>query len=116
MALNHEAVRRAYPSVITILDTEPQTFLDANGDPVVVDSLVVAPHEADVLTEGLAEAELLWVAGELEAATQEIQKHEDADPTATSLETLWRAYRIAVRAWPDNVSFPDSLFRPTPPA
>lgn len=61
------------------------------------------------------ERELSWVRNELHQASEEIGKHEDQDPSAIASEEGWRRYRVDLRAWPQQGSFPDAANRPTAP-
>lgn len=59
--------------------------------------------------------ELGWVQNELARAELEINKAQDSDPTATGTEADWRAYRVALRAWPQAADFPNKSSRPIAP-
>lgn len=55
----------------------------------------------------------IWRDGELERADIELLKAEDGDGTGTPSE--WRAYRRALRAWPESPEFPSQGSRPAAP-
>lgn len=58
--------------------------------------------------------ERAWRDSELARADIELNKSEDGDGVATPAE--WRAYRIALRAYPDTEGFPDNTqLRPIAP-
>ncbi|MOA61400.1 hypothetical protein D3C78_1865340 [compost metagenome] len=59
--------------------------------------------------------EKFWVEAELTRARDELEKVQDSDPQAIGSVSSWRDYRKALRAWQDNVNFPDSSKRPTAP-
>lgn len=82
---------------------------DATGHPVLTD-----PPPPSL--EQMAATERVWRDGELELADNEVRKHEDSDLAATATDGLWRAYRAALRAWPQASSFPDAAHRPVAPA
>lgn len=59
------------------------------------------------------EIERRWRDSELKRADVELLKAEDDDGVGTPKE--WRAYRKALRAWPENKDFPKMKFRPKAP-
>lgn len=59
-----------------------------------------------------AEIERQWRNEELAKADIEVNKALDSNlPTLPN----WKAYRQALRDWPDSSDFPDPTKRPTPP-
>lgn len=83
-----------------------------------------APSHASQLWDGstwlalevdTSEQERVWRDAELERADIELYKVQDSDPNAVGLVADWREYRKALRAWPQNESFPDSTQRPVAP-
>ncbi len=52
-----------------------------------------------------------WRDAQLSASDIEINKRTDLGQNALA----WRAYRIALRNWPEHANFPDPAFRPNPP-
>ncbi|QNR53877.1 tail fiber assembly protein [Pseudomonas phage phiK7A1] len=59
------------------------------------------------------DAERTWRNYELARADIEFNKVTDGEGTGTV--KAWKAYRIALRAWPDTEGFPDSTKRPVAP-
>jgi len=57
-----------------------------------------------------------WIDGELKRAADEIDKAQDFDPSAIGTEADWRAYRVALRAWPETEKFPNKQYRPMAPS
>lgn len=82
---------------------------DSGGFPVLADP-------PPLTLEQLAAVERDWRNGALVLADNEVRKHEDADPGVTATEQAWRAYRSALRAWPELTPFPDTAHRPVAPA
>lgn len=56
-----------------------------------------------------------WIQQEMSRTAEEILKAQDSDPTAVGTEADWRAYRVALRAWPENEHFPNKNYRPMAP-
>lgn len=56
-----------------------------------------------------------WRNIELKRADEELNKVQDSDPKATGTVAEWRQYRKDLRGWPENLNFPNSLFRPKSP-
>lgn len=54
-----------------------------------------------------------WRNSELDRADKELLKAEDGDGVGEP--AAWRAYRKALRAWPDSKDFPKSAKRPVAP-
>lgn len=67
-------------------------------------------------TEYAASVEKNWIEIELKKAANEIEKSQDSDPSAIGTEADWRAYRVALRAWPETEEFPDNQYRPMAPS
>lgn len=68
-----------------------------------------------VLEQSQLAAEKAWRNLELSRADQELNKVQDSDPKSTGTVTDWRAYRKELRAWPENINFPDVSSRPVAP-
>lgn len=56
-----------------------------------------------------------WIESELKRSADQIDKAQDSDPSAIGTETDWRAYRVALRAWPQDENFPNKELRPIAP-
>ena len=61
-------------------------------------------------TAEAASAERMWRDDELMVADIELNKLQDGVGVGTV--TAWRAYRCALRDWPEHPKFPDKAFRP----
>lgn len=98
--MNHEAIRRAYPNIVTILETDPPIFLDANESPVSVDMAQVAPHEAVVEAEreGVrAKAELKRIdLASIRSIREYIASKQDAPQILKDRETAAAAERAKI--------------------
>lgn len=57
--------------------------------------------------------ERVWRNGELDYADKVLNKI--ADGQVTEDPSAWRAYRVALRQWPDAQGFPDQANRPRRP-
>jgi len=69
--------------------------------------------EAEALKSAAVE-ERQWRNGELQRADIEVFKAEDVAGAFNAED--WRAYRQALRVWPNSPDFPDPSKRPTAPA
>lgn len=67
------------------------------------------PTDEEQLAMDIAR-EQAWVKGEMEFADEEIRALEDGD--GIGIESDWRDYRVALRAWPNHPNYPDSVSRP----
>lgn len=56
-----------------------------------------------------------WRNSELLRSDIELNKVQDSDPKAVGTVSDWRAYRKALRAWPEHSGFPNTDLRPTSP-
>jgi hypothetical protein len=88
---------------------------DDQGRPITVPALPISPEQ-------LAVRERLWRDAMLSSTDALVQRHRDeveagsgTTLTADQYQTL-QAYRIELRAWPDNEGFPEELQRPAAPA
>ena len=105
--MNHFAIRRAYPNVVTI-DDGTGAF-DANGDQVTLDQSLVDAAAAEMVTENA------WN----DLRTKRTQLLADTDYLALSDATLsedMRTYRQALRDLPANTSDPANPVWPTKPS
>ena len=106
MSLNHDAVRKAYPEVVTINgDTEA---LDADGNQVVFDLALVDAAAAELAAEQAWE-KLRQSRNQLLAETDYLAL---ADATLTD---EMRAYRQALRDLPANTADPADPVWPVKP-
>lgn len=80
---------------------------DSDGMPVWTD--------LEISLEHLYLAEESWVKSELDRAAEELNKVQDSDPKAIGTVADWRAYRRALRAWPDSEDYPETSKRPISP-
>ena len=105
--VNHDAVFRAYPNVVTY-DDGAGAF-DAEGNPVVIDMTLVNAATTDVEREA-AESRLRY---------QRNLRLEETDYLALSDATLtdeMRTYRQALRDLPANTTDPANPTWPTKPS
>ena len=105
--MNHFAIRRAYPNVVTI-DDGTGAF-DANGDQVTLDQSLVDAAAAEMVTENA------WN----DLRTKRTQLLADTDYLALSDATLsedMRTYRQALRDLPANTTDPANPTWPTKPS
>lgn len=65
--------------------------------------------------QDLENIERAWRNAELQRSDVELNKVQDSDPKAIGNVSDWRHYRRLLRAWPDDVNFPDNQFRPVSP-
>ena len=104
--MNHSAIRRAYPNVVTIDDSAGA--FDANGAQVALDQSLVDAAAAELVTENA------WN----DLRTKRTQLLTDTDYLALSDATLsadMRTYRQALRDLPANTSDPANPTWPTKP-
>ena len=105
--MNHFAIRRAYPNVVTI-DDGTGAF-DANGDQVTLDQSLIDAAAAELVTENA------WI----DLRTKRTQLLADTDYLALSDATLsedMRTYRQALRDLPSNTTDPANPTWPTKPS
>lgn len=67
------------------------------------------------ISRDLESIERSWRNSELQQADMELNKVQDSDPKAIGSVSDWRNYRKLLRAWPENVNFPNKEFRPVSP-
>jgi len=104
--MNHSAIRRAYPNVVTI-DDGAGAF-DANGNKVALDQSVVDAAATELATE------TTWS----DLRTKRTQLLTETDYLALSdatLSTDMRTYRQALRDLPANTSDPANPTWPVKP-
>ena len=104
--MNHFAIRRAYPNVVTI-DDGTGAF-DADGNQITLDQSLVDAAAAELVTENA------WS----DLRTKRTQLLSDTDYLALSDATLsedMRTYRQALRDLPANTSDPANPTWPTKP-
>lgn len=106
MLLNHDAIRRAYPNVVTV-DDETGAF-DGDGNQVEIDQALVDAAAIEVETE-FAYAKLRNNRNKLLAETDYLAL---ADATLTD---EMRAYRQALRDLPANTADPANPVWPIKP-
>lgn len=58
------------------------------------------------VADGVLAVARSWRNEELQRADKELLKAEDEDPSAVGTPKEWRAYRIALRNWPEAKGFP----------
>lgn len=80
---------------------------DSNGYPILTEP------QQDLEDAELMEA--LWVKSEISRVREGLEKVQDSDPNAKGSVSEWRSYRKALRAWPENINFPNKEFRPKAP-
>lgn len=105
--MNHYAIRRAYPNVVTI-DDGTGAF-DADGNQITLDQSLVDAAAAELVTENA------WN----DLRTKRTQLLADTDYLALSDATLsedMRTYRQALRDLPANTSDPANPVWPTKPS
>lgn len=61
------------------------------------------------------ELERQWRDSELVRSDVELYKAQDSDPKSSGSVADWRAYRKALRAWPESPLFPNQEERPRAP-
>ena len=104
--MNHWAIHRAYPNVVTV-DDGTGAF-DADGNQVEIDQALVDVAAAEIAAEQ-ALAELRYKRNRLLAETDYLAL---ADSTLTD---EMRAYRQALRDLPANTTDPANVVWPTKP-
>lgn len=105
--MNHYAIRRAYPNVVTI-DDGTGAF-DANGNQITLDQSLVDAAAAELVTENA------WS----DLRSKRTQLLADTDYLALSDATLsedMRTYRQALRDLPANTSDPANPTWPVKPS
>jgi hypothetical protein len=106
MSLNHEAIRRAYPNVVTVDDETGAS--DGDGNQVEIDQALVDAAAIEVAAEQ-ALSSLRRQRNQLLAETDYLAL---ADATLTD---EMRTYRQALRDLPANTSDPANPVWPTKP-
>ena len=104
--MNHFAIRRAYPNVVTI-DDGAGAF-DADGNQITLDQSLVDAAAAELVTENA------WS----DLRSKRTQLLAETDYLALSDATLsadMRTYRQALRDLPDNTTDPANPVWPTKP-
>ena len=104
--MNHYAIRRAYPNVVTI-DDGTGAF-DADGNQITLDQSLVDAAAAELVTENA------WN----DLRTKRTQLLTETDYLAlvdSTLSTDMRTYRQALRDLPANTSDPANPTWPTKP-
>jgi len=108
--MNHFAIRRAYPNVVTI-DDGTGAF-DADGNQIALDQALVDTAAAELVIE-IAWNKLRTKRNQLLAATDwEIVKHKEL---GTNIPTALKTYRQELRDLPANTSDPASPSWPVKP-
>ena len=108
--MNHFAIRRAYPNVVTI-DDGTGAF-DADGNQITLDQSLVDAAAAELVTEN-AWSDLRTKRDQLLASTDwEIVKHKEL---GTNIPTALKTYRQKLRDLPANTSDPANPTWPTKP-
>jgi len=105
--MNHYAIRRAYPNVVTI-DDGTGAF-DADGNQITLDQSLVDAAAAELVTENA------WN----DLRTKRTQLLTETDYLAlvdSTLSTDMRTYRQALRDLPANTSDPANPTWPTKPS
>ena len=104
--MNFDAIRRAYPQVVTI-DEEAGAF-DANGDPVALDQSLVDAAAVEVAAEQA-------LAGLRSKRNQLLAETDYLALSDATLSADMRNYRQALRDLPANTSDPANPTWPTKP-
>ena len=107
MALNHEAIRRAYPNAVTIDDGFGA--FDADGNQITLDQSLVDAAAAEVSIENTW-SRLRYDRNQLLAETDYLAN------TDVTMTDEMRDYRQALRDLPANTSDPSNPAWPTKPA
>tara|TARA_B100002019_G_scaffold289294_1_gene304600 strand:+ start:298 stop:624 length:327 start_codon:yes stop_codon:yes gene_type:complete len=108
--MNHFAIRRAYPNVVTI-DDGTGAF-DADGNQIALDQALVDTAAAELVIE-IAWNKLRTKRNQLLAATDwEIVKHKEL---GTNIPTALKTYRQELRDLPANTSDPANPSWPVKP-
>ena len=101
--MNHYAIRRAYPNVVTI-DDGTGAF-DADGNQITLDQSLVDAAAAELVTEN-AWSDLRTKRNQLLASTDwEIVKHKEL---GTTIPAALKTYRQELRDLPANTSDPST--------
>ena len=106
MTFSHEAIRKAYPQVVTVDDTAGA--FDAEGNQVELDAALIEAAEPEVQLQ--KDFEIL--------RRQRNQLHAETDYLALVDATLtdeMRAYRQDLRDLPANTADPANVVWPTKP-
>ena len=107
MALNHEAIYRAYPNVVSVSDSKGGAF-DANGNQIELDQVLIDA----VAIELAAEQALSSLRSKRNQLLAETDYLALADSTLTD---EMRSYRQALRDLPANTTDPANPVWPTKP-
>ena len=115
MTLNHEAIRRAYPSAV-IIDDGTGAF-DADGKQIQIDQALVDAAAVEVAAEQAWKA-LRTRRNQLLAETDWVTLQAvdaSVDGLGLQLPTLWMTYRQELRDLPANTTDPSNPVWPTKP-
>ena len=113
--MNHEAVRKAYPQVVTTDDSAGA--FDADGNQIILDQALVDAAAIEVAAEQ-ALSSLRRQRDQLLAETDWVTlKAIDLsnDGLGIQLPQVWMDYRQALRDLPANTSDPANVVWPTKP-
>lgn len=103
-------------NLISLTDEYHQELITARNIDRKVISVVknkIVLKDFVIPTADYPEIERSWRDSELKRADVELLKAEDDDGVGTPQQ--WRAYRKALRAWPEHADFPQKKSRPTAP-
>ena len=109
MTFSHEAIRKAYPQVVTIDDTAGA--FDDEGNQVELDVALIEAAEPEVQLQKDFEI-LRRQRNRLLAETDWTQSRDVTLPN----DAEWAAYRQALRDLPENTTDPANPVWPTKPA
>jgi hypothetical protein len=88
---------------------------EATGKAVMVDEVLVREFIPHTL-EKLASIERSWAVRARLEALDELERVQDGHRTGRGLVSQWRAYRNALRDYPEQEGFPDTAVAPRPVA
>lgn len=111
-------VNKSIPTdAIEITQEEKVALLDGESDGKVISVIdgVVTLTDPILAYDQIVAIERAWRNSELSKSDIELNKVQDSDPKAKGSVSDWRAYRKALRAWPENAYFPDVNHRPISP-
>ena len=112
MALNHEAIYRAYPNVVSVSDSKGGAF-DANGNQIELDQVLIDAVAIELAAEQ-ALSSLRRQRNQLLAETDwVITMHKEL---GTNIPAAWKTYRQALRDLPENTTDPADPVWPTKPS
>jgi hypothetical protein len=111
MSINHEAIRRVYPNVVTVDDDFG--MFDADGNQLEIDQALVDAAAIEVAAEQ-ALSHLRRQRNQLLAETDwVITMHKELE---TNIPNAWKTYRQALRDLPANTEDPADPVWPTKPS